>query len=48
MRRRLALLVLLCATIATTALYHPENESTTTAEGYESTLLGVGRLSECL
>jgi hypothetical protein len=43
MRRRLTFLVLLCATIAATVLCHPESQSATTAEGYKSTLLGVGR-----
>jgi Cupin domain len=46
MRRRLTCLVLLSATIAATALYHPGNALATTAEGYKSTLLAVGRFGE--
>jgi uncharacterized cupin superfamily protein len=46
MRKRLVCLVLLSVTIAATALYHPGNALATTAEGYKSSLLAVGRLGE--
>ena len=46
MRRRLACLVLFSATIAATALHHPRNALATTAEGYKSNLLAVGRFGE--
>jgi quercetin dioxygenase-like cupin family protein len=46
MRRSLTCLVSLGATIAATVFYHPESASATTPEGYKSTLLAVGRLSE--
>jgi quercetin dioxygenase-like cupin family protein len=45
MQRRLTW-VLYGATIAATALYHPENASATTPEGYKSTVLALGRLGE--
>src|ERR1700722_5708265 len=44
MRRRLTCLVLLSATIASTALYHPA--LATTAKKYKSTLLALGRFGE--
>jgi quercetin dioxygenase-like cupin family protein len=46
MRKRLVCLVLLSVTIAATGLYHPRSALATTAEGYKSTLLAVGRLGE--
>jgi uncharacterized cupin superfamily protein len=46
MRRILTYLVSLGATIAATVLYHPQSASATTPEGYTSTLLAMGRLSE--
>jgi quercetin dioxygenase-like cupin family protein len=47
MRRRPTCLVLFSATIAAAAaLYHPGSASATMAEGYESTLLAVGRFGE--
>jgi quercetin dioxygenase-like cupin family protein len=46
MRRRLRCQVLLSATIVAIALYRPESTSATTPEGYQSTFLAVGRLSE--
>ena len=47
MRRRPTCLVLFSATIAAAAaLYHPGSASATTAAGYKSTLLAVGRFGE--
>jgi hypothetical protein len=46
MRRRLTSLVLFGATIAATGLYHPRIALATTAEGYKSTLLALGRFGE--
>src|SRR5271163_96569 len=46
MQKRLQYLVLLSAAIAATALYQPGSASATTAEGYKSTLLAVGRFGE--
>jgi hypothetical protein len=46
MRRTLMWVVLFGAAIAVTALYHPGTALATTAEGYKSTLLAVGRCSE--
>jgi uncharacterized cupin superfamily protein len=46
MRRRLTYQVLFSATIVATALYHPGSTSATTAEGYKSALLAVGRFGE--
>lgn len=47
MRRRPTWLVLFSATIAAaTALYHPGSASATTAAGYKSTLLAVGRFGD--
>jgi quercetin dioxygenase-like cupin family protein len=46
MRRRLRCLVWFSATLAATALYHASSALATTAQGYESTLLAVGRLGE--
>jgi uncharacterized cupin superfamily protein len=43
---RLTCLVFVSATIAATALYHPGRAFATTAEGYKSTLLAVGRFGE--
>jgi uncharacterized cupin superfamily protein len=45
-RRRLTCLVLFSAISTATALYHPRNALATAAEGYESTLLAVGRFDE--
>jgi quercetin dioxygenase-like cupin family protein len=46
MQRRVTWLVLFSATIAATALHHPGRSLATTAEGYKSTLLAVGRFGE--
>jgi hypothetical protein len=46
MQRTLPRLLLFSATITTTALYQPGRASATTAEGYKSTLLAVGRFGE--
>jgi quercetin dioxygenase-like cupin family protein len=46
MRMRVVCLVLIGATIATTAFYHPGSALATTAEGYKSTSLAVGRFGE--
>ena len=47
MRRRIKCLLLLgAATIAAAALYHPVSVVATTANGYKSTLLAVGRFDE--
>jgi quercetin dioxygenase-like cupin family protein len=46
MRKRLVCLVLLSVTIAATCLYHPRSSLATTAEGYKSSLLAVGRLGK--
>jgi quercetin dioxygenase-like cupin family protein len=46
MRGRLMCLVVFSATIATATLYHPRCVLATTAEGYKSTLLAVGRFGE--
>ena len=46
MRRRLACLALFSATLAGTALYHPGSTLATTAEGYNTTLLAMGRFGE--
>lgn len=46
MRRRLAWLALISATIAVTLLYHPGSALATTPEGYKSTLIAVGRFGE--
>ena len=46
MQRRLLYLLLFTTTIATSTLYDPGSASATTAEGYKSTVLAVGRFSE--
>jgi quercetin dioxygenase-like cupin family protein len=46
MRKRLVCLVLLSVTIAATALYDSGKALATEAEGYKSTLLGMGRFDE--
>jgi quercetin dioxygenase-like cupin family protein len=46
MRRRRTCLVLVGATIAVTALHHLGRALATTAEGYKTTLLAVGRFDE--
>ena len=46
MRGRLTCFVVFSATIAAAALYHPRCVLATTAEGYKSTLLAVGRFGE--
>ena len=46
MRNRLTWLVLVSATITITALHHLGRALATTAEGYKSTLLAVGRFGE--
>ncbi len=45
-RRRLTCLVLASAAIAATALYHHRKALATTAEGYKSTVLAVGRIGD--
>jgi quercetin dioxygenase-like cupin family protein len=46
MRERLAYLALFSATLASTALYHSGNALATTADGYNTTVLAVGRFDE--
>lgn len=46
MRRRLPWLVLFVAAIAVTTLRHPGRALATTAEGYKTTLLAVGRFGD--
>jgi hypothetical protein len=46
MRQRLTWLVLLSATIAVTALYHTRNVLATSASGFTSTTLALGRFGE--
>ena len=46
MRRRLTWLVLFSAIIAAASLRHPGRAFATTAEGYKSTLLALGRFGE--
>jgi quercetin dioxygenase-like cupin family protein len=46
MRTRLTCLGLIGAIVAATAFYHPGSASTTTADGYKSTSLAVGRFGE--
>ena len=46
MRMRRVCLVLAIATIAATAFYHPGSALATTAEGYKSIVLAVGRFGE--
>jgi len=46
MRRRQNCLLVLSTTIVVTVLYRPESVLATTAQGYKSTLLAVGRLGE--
>ena len=46
MRGRLTCFVVFSATIAAAALYHPRCALATTAEGYKSILLAVGRFGE--
>ena len=46
MRRGLACLALFSGALAGTALYHPGSALATTAEGYNTTLLAMGRLGE--
>jgi len=46
MRKRLVCLVLLSVASAATAFYHPGSALATSAEGYKTTLLAVGRFAD--